>query len=304
MKTLCIYSKNNLDGLAAVAILKLSNSYNHLDLLPFENNDKIDILKVDTYDIIIICNVILPHDIMIALKKKILWFSHHKSYIDDSIIKRYDDIKGIRNKMYSTCELMLDNYSIHTSITDTYKCLSTIITYLGLYHSNRYKTFYEKGRISYKEYTEILYFQYYMRSYVRDVDTLIYEITNVLTSKESINNAIQQGKAVYNYEYNRITNAYNQGEKGYINNIPALFITSDIYNFNDFDIDYHKNKIQIIVTLFYTNGYWHINLYNNNGQIDCFEIAKNYEIHEYKNIVGFRIDSIDKLLTNCKHCVA
>ena len=63
-------------------------------------------------------------------------------------------------------------------------------------------------------------------------------------------------------------------------------------------IDYHKDGYDGCACFHYANGMWNFSLYNDNGEVDCSVIAKQFGGGGHKGASGFRIDDITKIINN------
>lgn len=82
------------------------------------------------------------------------------------------------------------------------------------------------------------------------------------------------------------------------NKVPKNFICINKERFNpiNFGIDYHKDGYDGCACFHYANGMWNFSLYNDNGEVDCSQIAKQYGGGGHKGAAGFKINDINKIM--------
>ena len=74
--------------------------------------------------------------------------------------------------------------------------------------------------------------------------------------------------------------------------LPYKFICINKERFNpiNFAIDYHKDGYDGCACFHYTNGMWNFSLYNDNGEVDCSQIAKQYGGGGHRGSSGFKLN--------------
>jgi len=73
-------------------------------------------------------------------------------------------------------------------------------------------------------------------------------------------------------------------------------INKERFNPINFGIDYHKDGYDGAACFHYANGKWNFSLYNDNGNVDCSAIAKQYGGGGHKGAAGFIIDNINDII--------
>lgn len=71
----------------------------------------------------------------------------------------------------------------------------------------------------------------------------------------------------------------------------TLIFVQKLNNPINFGIDYHKEGYDGAICFHYTNNAWNFSIYNDNGQVDCSVIAKQYGGGGHKGASGFRLNS-------------
>ena len=76
-------------------------------------------------------------------------------------------------------------------------------------------------------------------------------------------------------------------------------INKERFNPINFGIDYHKDGYEGCACFHYANGMWNFSLYNDNGEVDCSQIAKQFGGGGHKGAAGFRLptEEFNKLIS-------
>jgi nanoRNase/pAp phosphatase (c-di-AMP/oligoRNAs hydrolase) len=53
-----------------------------------------------------------------------------------------------------------------------------------------------------------------------------------------------------------------------------------------------------VLVFWYKDNKWHFSLYNDNGEVDCSAITKQYGGGGHKGAAGFIIDNLNKVIKN------
>ena len=69
-----------------------------------------------------------------------------------------------------------------------------------------------------------------------------------------------------------------------------LCVNQERFNPINFGIDYHKEGYDGFACFWYKNGKWMWSLYNDNEEVDCSVIAKQYGGGGHKGAAGFVCD--------------
>lgn len=108
------------------------------------------------------------------------------------------------------------------------------------------------------------------------------------------------GKAIYRYLCAEAKQIYKRAfpiEFGERHNA-KLFLCVNQPRFNpiNFGIDYHKEGYDGFTCFHYEKGKWCFSLYNDNGLVDCSQIAKQFGGGGHKGASGFIIDDLSKII--------
>lgn len=276
------------------------------------------------YERVIMCDISFPAEIMgqMAFEKSsnFIWIDHHISAINDyeKLHKEFNEKhnlnqkypEGLRNTKFAACELtwlyfMTDQNKLHFDDEDV-KNMPEIIRLLGMYDSFRHKGTDEEQKI--------LEFQYGARqcisNYEEAYDYLIRSKDDKLhQSGQYFDNVINQiydsGKAIYKYLCTDAKQAYKNGfqielkEPVYdINSVGAGFakrkficINKERFNPINFGINYHEGGYDGCACFYRRpDGKWSFSLYNDNGNVDCSVIAKQFGGGGHRGASGFTCD--------------
>lgn len=320
MKIVCIYHSIDLDGWMSAAIVKHWFNLENNGFNTISENNSIDFIgynygqpipDLSEYDKVIMCDISFPKEEMIKLyeDKDFIWLDHHISAINESkhssIILSYDDSKGIRNTNFAACELTWEYFF-------SYESMPEIVRLLG-----RYDCFGHKGTA---EEQKVLEFQYGARQCISNYEEAYSYLTEcVHTNKNEylflhaqaiVDSILEQGKAIYQYLCTEAKQTYKNGfgiqfrchevfvreDKGQkLNNVSStlnfICINKERFNPINFGIDYHKDGYDGCACFHYANGMWNFSLYNDNGKVDCSQIAKQYGGGGHKGASGFKLNN-------------
>ena len=334
MKTVCVYHSRDLDGWMSAAIVKYfyntkkkalerTRTLNGgLDFIGWDYGDEIPDLS--DYDKVIMVDISFPKEEMKALskyKKDFIWIDHHISAINENnyISGRWangdaEDVNinrdkantyvgGIRDDKYASCELTWKYFFPDEDIPE-------IIRLLG-----RYDCF---GHKSTDEEQKVLEFQYGARAVIGGREAAYSWLISSLNFKEDIDNILDIGKSIYQYLCTEAKQAYAKAfpiefkiENGNVvygitptgntrfegvSNYNFLCVNQDRFNPMNFGIDYHKDGYDGFTCFWYKDGKWSFSLYNDNGEVDCSTIAKQYGGGGHKGAAGFVTDNLNKII--------
>ena len=243
-----------------------------------------------------------------TLGKEIHYIDHHISAFNDiKLVSENGDIPflGLQDIHYSACELTWKYFFPNEDMPE-------IVRLLG-----RYDCFGHKGT---DEETKVLEFQYGARqcisNYEEAYDYLLKSFEGIIeydyVGQHTIENIIHNsGRIIYQYLCTEAKQVYKNGfeiELNVINKIPDIkelgfknasnqrnykFICINRERFNpiNFGIDYHKDGYDG-AACFYLNAdkKWSFSLYNDNGLVDCSQIAKQYGGGGHKGAAGMIVD--------------
>jgi uncharacterized protein len=314
-KTVCIYHSIDLDGWMSAAVVKYWFKLENNDFNTIPDNNSIDFLgwnygdeipNLSEYDKVIMCDVSFPKEEMYKLCEKrsenypdfnFVYIDHHISAINDlqKVIEgsgTYTDYpNGVMDVKLAACELTWQYF-----FPD--KKMPEIVRLLG-----RYDCFGHKGT---NEEQEVLEFQYGARSYISSYEDAYKWL------HQDIDLIEDAGASIYEYLCTEAKQAYKNGfdielyepidltNKPHLNYPKRKFICFNKERFNpiNFGINYHKDGYEGAACFHYANGMWNFSLYNDNGKVDCSEIAKQYDGGGHKGAAGFRIKNINDILNN------
>lgn len=334
-KIICIYHRVDLDGWMSAAIVKhwfkeknkekgyIINGAKRnrgpyvlvesIDFLGWHYGDEIP--NLDKYDKIVMCDISFPAPLMFEIQeesfmsdKEFIWLDHHKSAIDsfEHQLEEEELIdvpypKGLRDTKFSACELTWNFLFPETKMPE-------IVRLLG-----RYDCFGHKGT---EEEQTVLEFQYGARqsitNYEEAYEHLIYNLYNDLADTLEIDyktSIWNNGISIYKYLCSEAKQTYSKAfpiilkeftDLGFNDgsHIMRNFLCVNQERFNpiNFGIDYHKDGYDGFACFWYDKGMWNFSLYNDNGEVDCSLIAKQYGGGGHKAASGFIIDDLNKVI--------
>lgn len=326
MKTACIYHSVDLDGWMSAAIVKywflsqIANVHNNhfvFNLNETNNPYGKDCPSVETMDVIgynygqstpdlseygkvIMCDISFPIEEMerIAVRDfdNFIWLDHHISAIKGN----YPGYCGIRDVEYAACELTWKFFFPDEKMPE-------IVRLLG-----RYDCFGHKGTAEEKK---VLEFQYGARAVIsnlqeayRYLNECIDEEPDMEEGDESILYTIlEAGHNIYSYLCTEALLSYKNGfvivlkeptsTSGDTETLRKFVcINKERFNPINFGIDYHKDGYDGAACFHYANGKWNFSLYNDNGEVDCSIIAKQFGGGGHKGASGFVTENITHII--------
>ncbi|MBN2661570.1 MAG: hypothetical protein JXR54_09915 [Tannerellaceae bacterium] len=261
-----------------------------------------DIPDLSEYDKVIMCDISFPAEVMYNAQEafhisggvsNFVWIDHHVSAINS--VKKYFEERdamankgypeGIRRTDFAACELTWKYFFPDEAMPE-------IVRLIG-----RYDCFGHKGT---DEEQKVLEFQYGARAVISDYKTAYANLVSLDVRDQS--NIEEKGEATYKYLCTEAKQTYAKAfpiefywaqDIGRVNGNPkqcnAKFICVNQERFNpiNFGIDYHKEGYDGFACFWYKDGKWSFSLYNDNGQVDCSAIAKNYGGGGHKGAAGF-----------------
>ena len=260
------------------------------------------------YGKVIMCDISFPATTMSALNidktKELIWIDHHISAINDSInppddLLRFDkyrskvtisynNVSGLRDTKYSACELTWKYFFPNDEMPE-------IVRLLG-----RYDCFGHKGT---DEEQKVLEFQYGARQCISNYEEAYSYLKSdiVFNSWDTIHTF---GKYIYKYLCTEAKQIYNNGFSiefdnpkwdtiEHYPNMPTklkfICINKERFNPINFGIDYHKDGYDGCACFHFDGTHWNFSLYNDNGEIDCSQIAKRFGGGGHTGAAGFRL---------------
>jgi oligoribonuclease NrnB/cAMP/cGMP phosphodiesterase (DHH superfamily) len=259
------------------AIVKLA--FPNTELIGWDYGNDIPDLS---FNEVIMVDVSFPRQIMEEHKYQITWIDHHISAIND-IGELGKSINGLRDTQHAACELTWMYFFPDTPMPE-------IVRLLG-----RYDCFGHKGTA---EELKVLEFQYGARQAIGNVNEAY---ASLIISRgrgdwsldaDQCDDIHLQGKAIYKYLCTEAKGIYKRSFPITINDYKFLCVNQDRFNPINFGIDYHNEGYDGFACFWYQNGQFTYSLYNDNGNVDCSAIAKQYGGGGHKGAAGFRSDKI------------
>jgi hypothetical protein len=213
----------------------------------------------------------------------------------------YHKAKGIRNTKFAACELtwlyFMVNNKTHFDDEDV-KNIPEIIRLIGLYDSFRHKNTDEEQKV--------LEFQYGARECITDYRSAYDYLHNCLLQVEPniIETSIwRNGKSIYQYLCTEAKQSYKNGfeitfdfttllreQCGNYEGFKFICINKERFNPINFGIDYHKEGYDGAMCFHIDNNKTVcISLYNDNGEVDCSDIAKSFGGGGHRGAAGCRM---------------
>jgi len=316
MKTICIYHSRDLDGWMSAAIVKKwfletlpkeiegiildkdndqePKTNNFLFMLGWDYGDEIPDLS--SYEKVIMADVAFPKEKMLNLSKrlaaKFIWIDHHISAINDSKAI-YDGNFGLRDTKFAACELTWKYFFPDEEMPE-------IVRLLGMYDSFRHKGMDEEQKV--------LEFQYGARAYMSNYEDCFQKLNK--PEHKVVGLLSELGKGIYKYLCTEAQQTYKKAfpiefiervnpdlaDLGGIVNQKFLCVNQCRFNPINFGIDYHKEGYDGFACFHYENEMWNFSLYNDNGEVDCSVIAKQYGGGGHQGAAGFRVDNLNKII--------
>lgn len=318
------YQQQNIDNNETTTQINFKNegkyetipilySYNELNFIGFHYGDSIP--NLSEYDKVIMCDISFPIKNMIELGNRLhmnfIYIDHHISAIlpIEEEIRNNNTfvIRGIRKTEFSACELTWYNFFPNDTMPE-------IVRLLG-----RYDCF---GHKNTSEEKKVLEFQYGARECISNYKEAYNWLQSVISDENpkhiertTIKNTyhydliLDKGRSIYQYLCTEAKQDYKNTfpitffEKSNIldiennpGNIVRKFLTINKQRFNpiNFGIDYHKDGYDGFACFWYTsNGKWNWSLYNDNGEVDCSLIAKQFGGGGHKGAAGFIQDTLN-----------
>lgn len=310
MKTVCIYHSIDLDGFMSAAIVKHWFKENNNGFIKDTENNFCDFIgynygqpipDLSGYDRVIMCDISFPKDEMINIAKRIglnfIWLDHHISAINsftnsDMNGENYYP-NGIRNTNYAACELTWKYFFPNEPMPQIVRLLGRWDNMINAPITDKIK------------WLKITEFQYGARAcisnYEEAYDTLLKDISSQNNVVPEWFEILHYGESIYKYLCIEAKQSYKNGFEikflhNYLTNNQAIsetvkFICINKERFNpiNFGIDYHKDGYDGAACFWYENGMFNFSLYNDNGNVDCSIIAKQYNGGGHKGDAGMKL---------------
>ncbi len=279
---ICIYHSIDLDGWASAAIVL--KKYPEVKLFGYDYGQKVPNIPEDTE--IILTDISFPMEEMKKLKskfKKVIWIDHHISAIKkfQKTFTKEESSEFITefpktNELISACELTWRYLYPDIEKPDS-------IELLGSYDSFRHKEANQKFTED-----ETMNYQYGARSKASSPESC-YDVI----FKDDIHDIMADGKIIFNYLKIEARNAYEKlSFPMMIGGKKFIAVNADRLNFKTFGIDYHADGYDGQACFRFQDKIWKFSIYNENGKIDCSEIAKKYGGGGHNGAAGFQLKKL------------
>lgn len=295
MKVMCIFHSRDLDGWVSGAVVKkwCEENNHEIELVGYDYGQDVPLDKIGatngeiSCDALFICDVSFPKDTMQGLYEQgvnMIWCDHHKSALEDANGMEYNDCDGIRNMDYAGCEL-----------TWQY-CYPDEDMPMGVEFLGKYDTFRHKND-SYEN--EILNFQYAARTHITDADNVPSFITAMDGYSQEISEWVDEGEIILAYLKTEAQEIYKKHKFDVvIDGFKFVCIPKERFNPINFDIDYHEDGYDGSICFWFKgqDSVWEFSIYNENGKIDCAELAKKRGGGGHAAAAGFTIKDINDII--------
>lgn len=284
VKMVCIYHSRDLDGWMSAAIVQYK--YRDVQLIGWDYGQPIPDLSADE---IIMVDISFPKETMKEIADKVTWIDHHISAIKDiaSIeplpFTAFKRIQGIRDINFAACELTWKYFFPEHHMPECVRLLG------------RYDCFGHKGT---DEERTVLEFQYGARSFIDGVLNAHAVMTTEIAFFDGVikHNPTEEilscGKGIYHYLCTEAKQIYARKFDITLNGHKFACVNQDRFNPINFGINYHDDDYDGFACFWYVNGQFTYSLYNDNGLVDCSELAKQRGGGGHKGASGFRSDKI------------
>lgn len=306
--------EENLTSNTLISRLTVSNTIDEsIVFIGYDYGQPIPNLK--EYDRVIMVDVSFNKLAMhvMNMTQEVIYIDHHISAINDIFDENFVEglMKGKRDTKFAACELTWQYFFPNDTIPE-------IVRLLG-----RYDCFGHKGT---DEELDVLEFQYGARQVISNYEDAYNYLNKVLIGGSTENHhmlmIMESGRSIYKYlcteakqiykrtfgvifnleqildikEQNIIKRDYSTREG--IAYIPYKFlcVNQDRFNPINFGIDYHKDGYDGFACFWFANGKWNFSLYNDNGEVDCSLIAKQYGGGGHKGAAGFVTNDLKSIL--------
>jgi oligoribonuclease NrnB/cAMP/cGMP phosphodiesterase (DHH superfamily) len=276
---ICIYHSRDLDGWMSAAIVKLK--YPEVELLGWDYGMPIPIL--DPTQAVIMVDISFPKEDMKQIAGQgLVWIDHHISAIKDLSGLGFM-LQGIRDPQFAACELTWKHLFPDEQMPE-------IVHLLG-----RYDCFGHKGT---DEEQKVLEFQYGAREAISNPEDAFYYLTHEDGEQTfaayitNVDRILESGRAIYKYLCTEAKQIYARKFDLFYGSYRFGCVNECRFNPVNFGIDYHKDGYDGFACFHYQYGKWIYSLYNDNGLVDCSEIAKAMGGGGHKGAAGFQTEEV------------
>ena len=318
MKTVCVYHSIDLDGWISAAIVKhwfngrgvkqhIERPNESITFIGYNYGQSIPDLS--EYDKVIMCDISFPKEemgkLLTSKNGNVIWIDHHISAINDNKdLMSTDNLYGLRDTKFAACELTWKYFFPNETMPE-------IVRLLG-----RYDCF---GHKNTDEEQKVLEFQYGARQCISNYEEAYtwlshsLKLTNWNYDLDSPENIIwEKGISIYQYLCTEAKQTYKNGfeiqfklvlkDEEHTDCIYYNFIVINKERFNpiNFGIDYHADGYDGAACFHYdgVRKVWTFSLYNDNGEVDCSAIAKQFGGGGHKGAAGFVTNDLNLIFNN------
>ena len=276
----CVYHSADLDGWSSAAIVK--RKFPDVELIGYDYSKQIPTLPDD--DSLILVDISFPIKELVELSKlkDIIWIDHHTGIIKEFNALSEEEKKPIKtifpkdNELIAACELTWRYLFPDQQKPDS-------IELLGLYDCFRHKEPNQK----FDDLT-VMQYQYGARSLASNPEEALELIFDI-----PIEQVIERGIPIFAYLKKEATNIYkNLSFPMTILGNKFIAVNKERFNPSSFDIDYHADGYNGAVCFWYQDKQWRFSIYNENGKIDCSEIAKKFSGDGHSSASGFTMNKL------------
>lgn len=276
------------------------------------------------YDKVIMCDISFPSEEMLKLEKRLddnfIWMDHHYGAFEtmkkDIVDYTLHPFRGLQDTKFAACELtwlyFMGNQE-EINLPQDINEIPEIVRLLG-----RYDCFGHKGT---NEETKVLEFQYGARQCISNYEEAFESLSLSLRANDGgdyiIKPILESGKSIYQYLCTDAKQSYKNGfevvlkfyrqphqtftsgdkpilQQGY-DKYRFICFNKERFNPINFGINYHKDNYCGAMCFHYANGKWNFSLYNDNGEVDCSIIAKQFG-GGHKGASGFVVDDLKTVI--------
>lgn len=284
---LVIHHNKDLDGFSSGAIMKLK--YPDSRLFGWDYTDPVPWGIIKDNEEVIMIDISFPMDDMIKLlnitNDKLTIIDHHVSFKKD--FDTYEDDNKLKiNYIYqegiAACELGWKWAFPEDAMPEAIKLLGEYDTW-------------RQGDIE-RWNTQILPFQYYMRTVCVSVETFPYECLHVVGQWQFIANGCISGKAILTYQEQQDflackRSAFIQEFKG----LRAICLNTRFFSSNTLKSIYNPDLHDIMVGFEYNGKVWAVSLRSAKPEIDVSLIAKSKGGGGHKAAAGYESSSFENI---------
>ncbi len=273
------FHKADFDGVCSAVLIK--EAYPECTLIPIDYSDEKPLYLIDKEDTVFMVDFAFePFEYMIKLRDscaRLIWIDHHKTAIEKAEEVRFK-VDGLLDMKSSGCE-------------NTWKYLyqdkpmPDFVHYLG-----RYDVFdlYDKSTI---------YFEYGLKAEEDSLNPNASVWSKLLSDNNEVNRIIDNGKTVYAYYVNN--NKEYFAKYGYFTvfkGLKALVLNRGLPTSMCFDSFWDPDKYDIMIAFCRSKDRWSISFYSTKPEVDCANIAEEFNGGGHAGASGCSVENIDFLL--------